>query len=282
MKQMIKYFILLFTVGILFNACDIVDEPYLEDNAFVWNGQKILILDFTGQRCGYCPNGHRVIEQLQMTYPEAIVPIAVHCSFLGMAITTDTTQAFHYPFINDLSASLGGDMTSNGYFNITEQPVGVINHFSPEAVIPPGAWATESANYISNYPEFSIQISTELTNNTISADINLKTEIKTNRNLRLAAYITESHIIQWQEDYSAETSPIEHYEHNHVLRASMNGTFGEIINENTSLSVGNEIEKSYEINLSENWKPENCHLVVFVYDADDKTVLQVETKTLTH
>jgi len=250
---MIKYFILLFTVGILFNACDIVDEPYLEDNAFVWNGQKILILDFTGQRCGYCPNGHRVIEQLQMTYPD-----------------------------NDLSASLGGDMTSNGYFNITEQPVGVINHFSPEAVIPPGAWATESANYISNYPEFSIQISTELTNNTISADINLKTEIKTNRNLRLAAYITESHIIQWQEDYSAETSPIEHYEHNHVLRASMNGTFGEIINENTSLSVGNEIEKSYEINLSENWKPENCHLVVFVYDADDKTVLQVETKTLTH
>ena len=263
--------------GSIFYACDTIEEPYYEDNVTVWNGRKSLILDFTGQRCGFCPDGHRVIEQLQSTYPDAVVPIAVHSSFLGLAATSDTTKPFHYRFMNDLTIALGGDgMSTTGFFNITSQPVGTVNSFSPEDISAPGAWATKTASFMSLFPEFSIEIEPSYSDSTIQADINIHTEIATERQLQIVVYVVESHIIEWQEDYSADESPIENYEHNHVLRASMNGTFGEKLNTDVNLSVGDEFEKTYSLKIKPSWNPENLQIIAFVYDNDSKEVLQAE------
>jgi len=277
MKIIFIYLSLILVASTLFFACDTIEEPYYEDNITICNGRKSLILDFTGQRCGFCPDGHRVIEQLQNDYPEAIVPIAVHCSFLGLAATSDTTKPFHYNFMNSLTIILGGDgMSSSGYFNITSQPVGTVNSFLPEDISAPGAWATQTAGFMSIFPEFSIEIEPIYSDSTIQADINIYTEIATERQMQIAIYIVESHIIQWQEDYSADESPIENYEHNHVLRASMNGTFGEELNSDVNLSIGDEFEKSYSLKIKPNWNPENLQIVAFVYDNDSKEVLQAE------
>jgi len=277
MKKLAIYLIVMLVAGSLFYACDTIEEPYYEDNVTVWNGRKSLILDFTGQRCGFCPDGHRVIEQLESTYPDAVVPIAVHCSFLGLAVTSDTTQPFHYNFMDSINIALGGDgMNSTGYFNITSQPVGTVNSFSPEDISAPGAWATKTAGFMSLFPEFSIEIESTYSDSTIQAKINIHTEIATERQLQIAVYILESHIIEWQEDYSDDDSPIENYEHNHVLRASMNGTFGEKLNADVNLSVGDEFEKFYSLKIKPSWNPENLQIIAFVYDNDSKEVLQAE------
>ncbi|MEA1873993.1 MAG: Omp28-related outer membrane protein [Bacteroidota bacterium] len=277
MRKIAIYLIVMLVAGSIFYACDTIEEPYYEDNVTVWNGRKSLILDFTGQRCGFCPDGHRVIEQLQLTYPDAVVPIAVHCSFLGIAATSDTTQPFHYNFMDSINLVLGGDgMSSTGYFNITSQPIGVVNSFSPEDISAPGAWATNTAAFISLYPEFSIEIESDYSDSIIYADISVLAEIAAVRQMQIAVYIVESHIIEWQEDYSADESPIENYEHNHVLRASMNGAFGEKLNTDVNLSIGDDFEKSYNLKIKPDWNPENLQIIAFVYDNDSKEVLQAE------
>ena len=82
-------------------------------------------------------------------------------------------------------------------------------------------------------------------------------------------WLIENGIVSFQ--YST-TGLIPDYENNHVLRAAINGTWGE------SLGVGhtpNQIaEGSSSITLKSDWKAENVQVVGFVYRASDRRVLQ--------
>lgn len=62
------------------------------------------------------------------------------------------------------------------------------------------------------------------------------------------------------------------YEHNHVFRAAINGTWG---SDPFSIDENEEeiLENSYILN--EKWKPENISIVAFVYHAQSDEVLGV-------
>lgn len=282
MKKILGFLLLILLAGGFFVSCDVIDEPYIEDASEVWNGRKILILDFTGHHCPNCPTGHRTLEQLQESFPEVIVPVAVHGTYFARFIT-DTSKPFHYDFTTPTGLELAGDVAGNpGYFDIVGLPVGAVNSLVSEQTLSPGCWASEIVQYLSKYPEFDIEITNEfLTSDSIKTDVVLTSEIASDRNLSLCVYIVESDIIHWQEDNSAEISPVDDYEHNHVLRGSLNGTFGNDVNTgNSSISIGEEIEESYTLKLGDDWIPENCHIVAFVYDTDTKEVLQAEESEL--
>jgi hypothetical protein len=64
---------------------------------------------------------------------------------------------------------------------------------------------------------------------------------------------------------------IEDYEHNHVLRKVVNGTWGSSIElSNTSTSF------TFNYTLEDFWVKSNCNVVAFVYDNSNKEVLQAE------
>ncbi|MFO7789722.1 MAG: Omp28-related outer membrane protein [Bacteroidales bacterium] len=281
-QNLFNFKCLMLIIGIssmIFTACDEIDEPYIEEGATVWNGRKILIMDFTAHQCPNCPAAHEEIENLQDNFPNAIVPVAVHCGIDARPSTSDTTQPFHYDFTNDVSTELGGDgITSNGYFQVLEKPKAAINEFAPGNLLNIQAWRTEIAKFIQTYPEFSIYIN-KLYNESdsiISVDTRVETNIASDRNLHLCVYIVESHIIEWQKTMD-DPDGIEDYEHNHVLRGSMNGSFGESINaNNTAISTDDEFKLSYSIALGKDWAPQNLSIVAFVYDSDTFEVLQAE------
>ena len=51
-------------------------------------GRAVLIEDFTGQRCKFCPNGTDVINGIVDTYGEDnVVAVAIHSGPLGFAGT---------------------------------------------------------------------------------------------------------------------------------------------------------------------------------------------------
>ncbi|MDE6786784.1 MAG: Omp28-related outer membrane protein, partial [Muribaculaceae bacterium] len=62
------------------------------------------------------------------------------------------------------------------------------------------------------------------------------------------------------------------YEHNHVLRASLNGDWGEELGK--SFVDGEKKEGTASMTLKEDWVAENCDVVVFVYGDDNKEVEQ--------
>jgi len=91
----------------------------------------------------------------------------------------------------------------------------------------------------------------------------------------LAVYLLESQIINWQTDYSQSPADIPDYEHNHVLRRAINGSWGMEIASDT-IVAGSSIVKSYAYNLPDEFVKENCAVVAFVYNDDTKEVMQAE------
>ncbi|MDE6631654.1 MAG: Omp28-related outer membrane protein, partial [Muribaculaceae bacterium] len=70
------------------------------------------------------------------------------------------------------------------------------------------------------------------------------------------------------------------YEHNHVLRASLNGDWGEELG--SAFIEGDLKDGQASITLQEDWVAENCDVVVFVYRDDDKEVEQAASISIEH
>ncbi len=63
-----------------------------------------------------------------------------------------------------------------------------------------------------------------------------------------------------------------HYEHNHVLRASLNGDWGEELG--ASFDEGSKLTGRASMTLNEKWVAENCDVVVYAYLDENKEVEQ--------
>ncbi len=276
--------IVLIATSALFFSCDTIKEgDRKEQGVFISNGRKSLLIDFTGHHCPNCPEGHRKIKELQEAFPNAIVPVAVHATYFANSDPND--EHFYSDYTTNVGNELGGspDGTTPGHFNIISLPVGAVNSFVSDAVSSPSNWASELAKYVSAYPEVSIEINPEInaTDSTINATVKVKNLIQSTRNLKLGVYLIESGILSWQEDSGAASSPVENYEHNHILRAGFTETFGIDINTgNATMNVENIISKDFLLSIDKKWKLENCGIVAFVYDNDSKEVIQAEEKHL--
>lgn len=278
-----KYIILILALAAIFQACDKIEEPFIKEGKVVWNGRKIIIYDFTGHKCGNCPRAHETIESLIGIYGDAIVPIAIHTTSFARVTTTDTTLPFHTDFRTDIGDFLGGRDASVGYYGELELPIGLVNNLSVTSLLPHTSWGTQIAKQISSFPEYLVNIESEHieSDSTIVAEIEIITNVNNNRKLSLIVFVAEDHIIDWQTDYSASPDKVQFYEHNHVLRAGFNGSFGEIIKNNTNLTLnGEKFTKTYSIKTKKDWNISNCSVVAFVYDDDTEEILQAEIISL--
>ncbi|HMW98462.1 MAG TPA: Omp28-related outer membrane protein, partial [Flavobacteriales bacterium] len=80
----------------------------------------------------------------------------------------------------------------------------------------------------------------------------------------------------WQIDGNANPPDIPNYEHNHVLRSALNGTWGQNL-DLTGLTTGD----SLMVDLNDLAVPSNvldinnCYVLAYVYRTDTYEVLQV-------
>jgi len=283
MKKTVILTIAVLIAGLFLASCDKIDDnEYIKDSSGIWYGRKIVVLDFTGHKCGNCPKGHKALSALEEKYGKAVVPVAIHCTYYGNTNpnasphTTDTS--FNYDFRCEEGIFLGGGDADGGYMDLDAVPAGLVNSFNPALVnSSTNSWATDFAKYYSTYPEFSFEISPSFADSTITADIKMKAEVVVSRKLSLVAYVIEDGIVGWQFDYESTPQEIGNYVHNHVLRASLNGVFGENVNTDASqMSAGDIIERTYSKNIKPDWNIENCKVVAFVFDTDTKEILQAE------
>ena len=85
--------------------------------------------------------------------------------------------------------------------------------------------------------------------------------------------VSEDFIISGQYDGN---ELIEDYEHNHVYRSAINGTWGEPIN-----LIEKNIVKHYDlINPNEINDISNCTIVAYVYNSETKEIIQAAKKKI--
>ncbi|MBO5699006.1 MAG: Omp28 family outer membrane lipoprotein [Bacteroidaceae bacterium] len=251
----------IFTVGLLaslFAACDNIDDdkrliPITPDGGSTVE-KNILIEDFTGMKCVNCPEAAAQIKMLQATYQGRIVPVAIHPKLEG----------FYGPLANDLATEYAE------HYGVESLPKGMVDR---QALQDYDRWATTAyERSIAKVPALDIELATDYSTITGELSVAVALQCPTPVDGKLQVWLVENGITQFQ--LMPNGSVNASYEHNHVLRAAVNGTWGE------EVFVQNEkATKTYTITPDAEWKAENLAVVAFVYN-DANGVVQVVEKEL--
>jgi hypothetical protein len=292
-----KYtFILFILINLLgFQSCDYVANPN-ETNQSTGPGnvdttehiRRVLVEDYTGHKCTACPQAAIEAENLINTFGEQVVVVAVHAGFFATPSTPSGAPAGSY--LVDFRTAAGNAYDSPTYFGISSigNPNGMINRkdynaSSGDHVKSYGSWASEVSALLAKPAVADISITNTYDAATRSLSINAVSQFVsdtlTNGNYNLVVMITQDSISDWQLNGSTH---VPDYIHRHVLRANVNGTWGENIVNGTITPTGT-ISKNYVYSLPTAYlgnacDASKCHVVAFIYNVTNYEVIQAAEK----
>lgn len=250
------------------NACDTIEQDdFLQGGT---NGpvdtttiiKKILIEDFTGFKCKNCPDAASELEAIENLYEGKIVGIGIHVGYFATP-GGDFTTDFRTDAGEDLDAFFGASLSG--------LPIGLVNRMGyPNALSQHTDWASTVSDIINQEATVAITISDNGNQITVQAK-----ELSTiSGNLKLVVCITEDGVIDKQ---IVDNIVVNDYQHDHVLRTHLNGTWG------TDISLSNEYTSfDFSYTLDNSWQRSNCHAIAYIYNDSNKEVLQVEKIHLTN
>lgn len=208
--------------------------------------RKVVLEEFTGIHCGYCPDGHRIANQMVAANPGNVFLINIHAG--GYA-----TPGAGEP---DLRTTAGDAI--DGAAGITGYPSGSVNRATSPWGQGRNLWTTQAGG---------IQAQTSPVNVAVKATVDFATrelvaEVEvyytadgpgTTNYLTVA--LTQDDILGPQSDYG-NYNPTNwvngKYRHNHVLRQHLTaGNFGEAI---TTTTKGSYVYKKYTLTLPADYK----------------------------
>jgi len=206
----------------------------------------VLLEDFTGQRCVNCPKGTEVIEQLQETYGDsAFIAVGIHGGPLGFAgnakfvgLATDAGDKYFAHW--NLAYQPVGLVDRRGAVNYTDWDARVTEQMAKPAPLELKVIATLDGG------QAKIMVSAHGTDGLVEG--------------KLQVWLVEDSItaMQMMPDGTVKTE----YIHNHVLRAPVNGLWGD----DFSVDEGEWKEQQLTFQPDEAWNPEHLSVVAFVYN----------------
>lgn len=204
--------------------------------------QRNPVLEYcTGTWCGFCPQGHAIINNTILPN----IPNAIIIGYHGPANGSDPMSFFYG---NSIIASLG----------FSAYPTGIVDRVS--GIISRSAWYSTMNNRLSVPATVSININRSY--NAITRELNASIDFTAlqalNGQFKYNAILLEDGIVYPQSGGSSN------YVHRHVVRAMMNGALGEEII-NGAWNQGQVITKSFSYTVPANFVDDSCHIVVFVY-----------------
>lgn len=266
-----KIILALAIITFSFISCDKVDAPYKEEIEKPDTEKKVLLEDYTGQKCVNCPAAHEIAHELQDAYGEEnLIIVAVHAGFFA----TPSGPPFEYDFRTEAGTAY------ETYFSVQTYPTGMVDRTNTGGnyLVDKDAWGTEVAKQFEEENLVNIEIIPSLNGNQLSGEVNIDfiNAFSTQANLQI--WITEDSIIKPQVVPGGYE---EDYVQMNVLRGAINGTWGEAFPSSNYPADGTESFSFSNFQFGEDWVAEELSLVVFVYEQESKKVIQVEKIKIT-
>ena len=234
MKKLL--FVMLAFVAFAFTACNDNNE---KNEVFVSKEQKnknVVLEEFTGQGCGYCPDGQLRANQILEQNKGRFFPINIHGGYLSRAeMQCDAAKEIQ------------------GYYNITGVPTGLINRGVGK--LNRGVWASATAQvlaepaYVNVAAKGTIERATRTLNLKVQAYYLENSDEATNY---LSVAMVQNNIVADQSN--GQTNPGQYisatgkYNHMHILRGMVTPTWGDAITTTTATSL---FEKEYTYTIPE-------------------------------
>ena len=194
--------------------------------AFAQSGNKVVLIEeFTGAWCGWCPDGEVVVDDILATYPGKVISVSVH--------------------IGDDMEFPDGDAISND-FNVTSYPSGMVDRrrFLGQSKEPRSraGWKAGTISQMGTSTPANVDIITSYDPTTRVLDISFTADFvgAATGDIRFVPMIVEDSVIGTGSGYNQVNylntqsghhfygagDPIIGYPHKRVLRALPSGTFG--------------------------------------------------------
>lgn len=272
-SALIPSFLILFVL--VFSSCDKIDDPFEKkdvqptDTSGQVTGytRYILVEEFTGHTCTNCPDGAREILRLDSLYGAKLIPVSIHAGAFSSPHNPPDTS-----YLTDFRTPEGN--TYNSTFIVFLYPSAMISRKDDGSggglVMGKGSWE----NAISNLADDTASVAITTTNTYLDAQRQLTSKIKVKwlsddtGTYKLQVYLIEDHITDWQLD-GGFNNP--NYDHRHVFRKSLNGTWGTDI---PSSAANDTASFEYTLQLNSNWNADNCEVVSFIYHSSTYEVIQ--------
>lgn len=256
-------------VLILFCCCTALNAQELVSTEKM--NRATILEEYTGVRCGYCPEGHEIARKIKADSPKgSVVIINIH-----EGVYANPSQG--YP---DYTTQFGTGLrelatNSPGY------PMATVNRhkFDPNATnttLSRNAW-TDASREI-NAMSSPVNVGMESSFNKETRELTVKVEayytedVKETKNY-VHVVLKESKIIGIQLDYTNGTQ--EKYSHDNMLRHMITGLWGDTIN---NPKTGTLVKKQYTYTVPENFVIENCDITAFVSQSKQEIYNGTEVK----
>ena len=221
--------------------------------------RNVILEEFTGRNCIYCPNGHALAAQLEETYPGDVFILARHAGYFS---PTD------YPNLN-----LPESDSIRTHFNCSSFPSGVINrelyqNSGPLLSLDKWHGATTSILGQASYVNVGIEASVNPADRLLQVHTQLYYTDNATSGNKISIVLAQSGIIGFQIGIGP------YYEFNHNPIYHFNGVWGEEIETTTA---GTFINETYSIELPEYFNDIEIDLnklsVVVYVSEDDETIV---------
>lgn len=217
--------------------------------------QKIVVEDYTGTWCGFCPRVAGAITSLKQETDDIAV-IAIH----------ETASSFPDPMHFDQVQIL------KDAFDVEGLPAAKINRTSNWMIPHANSDITSIAGQDT---DLAISINSQLTGSELLVQVNVVSEEALGSGDKLVLYLLEDHIVYDQVNYLNGDStspffnlgdPIPDFVHEEVLREALTGVLGNAIPETEALT---EYVTSFSFDVPENYVIDNLTFVAMVVDENN-------------
>ncbi|WP_457616329.1 Omp28-related outer membrane protein [Lutibacter sp.] len=221
--------------------------------------QKVLIEDYTGAWCGWCPRVAYGIEQVENQTNNAVIA----------AIHRGNSSGDYYDPYNYPAESLESFINLQGYPTAKINRLTTWDYPEPENV-------SQVLGYANGANTTGLAVSSTLTGTTL--DITVKINFLGNalNGEKLVVYILENGLVLNQTNYTqyyGGVSVIQNFVHNNVLRQVPTDIFGDAITASELDATTNNYVKSFNTTLTTNIEnTANLSLAVFVVSSSGNVI----------
>ncbi len=218
--------------------------------------RKVVVEDYTGTWCGFCPAVAVAIDELRAVTDDVAV-VAIHKS------SSSIPDPLNFDRISELQDMFDVD---NGF------PKAQINRTVPWPRPYDLGQATSMAG---QNTDVSIAINSRLNGDNLSVAVDVIYENGSNQGDKLVVYLLENGVVSPQANYYDQTpghpyegkgNPIENYVHNDGLRNSLSNLFGDAI---PNLPAFEVYSKTYNFTVPSHYVGENLSFVIMVVDSEN-------------
>jgi thiol-disulfide isomerase/thioredoxin len=282
--------------GIIASSCDVIEGPYeknptvpldtlLRDTSTTvatTNGKLYVLLeDYTGHTCGNCPEAAEVAAKIYQDNKGLVIVTAIHAGGFAALELPD--------FKRDLTCPAGVALDAAFRVSRAGNPNGLVNRVTLNNRIIQGMknWEPAVAQLLPKKPLMDLALSHTYypDKRTISVTVKATALEDIPDPTNVSVWLQENGIVGDQKDYRRSPSHIKDYVFEHVLRTSLNGTWGDTLNPKP-IPKGTVITKNIKyvipsvkldtydtLNV---WTLKNCELVAFAHKSSTtREVLQV-------